>query len=207
MTKRPRSSRGTIQAGSLSVKTAGRSQRTRSTAATNAAASPTRKAARAAGARPDASLTPERTGSPPASLLEEEEQIHGRGAQREEVAGAQGPGAIVLGGAREVVGDRDRIAVQVGAAGRAHVHEPVLRRRADQPADELGVKAGDLDVQEGFRRRDAKPGDRHADADELGHLAADEELFEIEADEAGVVGAEPEQVVARRQPEKGLFEA
>ena len=37
---------------------------------------------------------------PPTSLLEEEEEVDGRGAEREEVAGTQGPRAVFLGDAR-----------------------------------------------------------------------------------------------------------
>src|SRR6202162_4652620 len=204
MTKSPRTSRGRRQAESGAVRARGRTHRMRSTPVTNATATPTRKAARADGSRQDAALTRGRTASPPALLLEEEEEVHGRRAERKEISRAQRPRAVLLGSSREIIRHGDGIAVQIGAARRPHVHQPEMGCRADQPAEELCVQRGVFVVHESLRGGDAKPRDRHADSDELRHLAADQELVEVEAHEPRVVRAEPQQVVTLRESEEGL---
>ncbi len=65
-------------------------------------------------------------GAAPFLLLEKEKQVDGRGAEREEVSGSEPGGAVRLGDPREIVLRRDRLAVQVSSARRAHVDEEVF---------------------------------------------------------------------------------
>ena len=75
-----------------------------------------------------------------------------------------------------------------------------------RPPDDLRVQARDLRVQERVGRGDAEPRDRHADADELGHLPAEEKLVEVELHQTRVVRPEAEQVVPGREADERLLE-
>src|SRR6266542_2586193 len=75
----------------------------------------------------------------------------GRGAKRKEIAGAQRSRAVLFREAGQIIGHRNGVAVQIGAASRAHIHQPVLRRGAEQKTNPLVVHHGHFRLEKPFR--------------------------------------------------------
>ena len=149
---------------------------------------------------------PGRPDPPPGHFWKKRKRLTAEGPSEKKSPDRSGAATSSSRDAGELVGHGDRLAVQVRAAGRVHVHELVLGAAEKFAPHHLRVHAGDLGVQERVGRGHPKSRDRHADADELRHLPSEEQLLEVHADEPRVVGAEAEKVVARGQPDQGLLE-